>query len=255
MKGVIEISGAEYEIDFNSGLDIALGISPDQSTSCFGALPPAYEPMRGDGWVARVSEGGSVNAFEVSINPHAHGTHTECLGHISPEHHKLEDMNIASHFVARLITVTPQAEGGNKRITQEMVKTELGGHLVQTAVIIRTLPNTQDKRGRDYTGSDPAFLEPEAVQWLVDNGVEHLLVDLPSVDPEADGGALRSHKIFWNWPGFEGREQATITELVYIKESIPDGLYLLNLQRASFHLDCAPSRPILYPIRPRKTTK
>jgi kynurenine formamidase len=255
MKTIIEIKGQEYEADLSSGHDISLGISPDGSTSCFGAAPPVYHPMKGEGWIARVSEGGSVNAFEVSFNPHAHGTHTECLGHISKQHHHLEDVDVASHFISKLITLEPKSDGGDKCITREMIRNVLGDEGEESAVIIRTLPNTKAKKGRNYTGADPAYLEADAVEWLVERGIMHLLIDLPSVDPESDGGALKAHKAFWNWPTFEGREKATITELVYIDDKIGDGLFLLNLQRASFHLDCAPSRPILHPVQPKTTTK
>jgi hypothetical protein len=38
---------------------------------------------------------------------------------------------------------------------------------------------------------------------------------------------------------------ATITELVYVKDEIPDGRYDLNLQTAPFVNDATPSRPLL----------
>ena len=34
-------------------------------------------------WVASVQEGASVNFNNIAFNPHAHGTHTECVGHIT----------------------------------------------------------------------------------------------------------------------------------------------------------------------------
>ena len=45
----------------------------------------------------------------------------------------------------------------------------------------------------------------------------------------------------------------TITEMVYVEDSVADGLYCLNLQVPAFELDAAPSRPILYPLT--QTTK
>lgn len=49
------------------------------------------------------------------------------------------------------------------------------------------------------------------MQYLIDEGVQHLLVDLPSgifhlipvenkVDREEDAGALVAHRTFWNIP-------------------------------------------------------
>ncbi len=77
--------------------------------------------------------------------------------------------------------------------------------------------------------------------------MKHLLIDLPSVDKERDEGKLLAHKAFWNYPE-NPREDCTITELIYVPDSINDGRYLLNLQIASFHNDASPSKPVLYKI-------
>ncbi|MGB1217373.1 MAG: cyclase family protein, partial [Saprospiraceae bacterium] len=75
-----------------------------------------------------------------------------------------------------------------------------------------------------------------------------LLIDLPSVDREEDGGALLSHKAFWNYPK-KPRTDCTITELIYIPDMVEDGMYLLNIQIASFEIDVSPSKPVLYRIK------
>jgi hypothetical protein len=87
----------------------------------------------------------------------------------------------------------------------------------------------------------------EAALYLVEIGVEHLLIDLPSVDKEKDNGKLLSHNAFWNTQG-EVRKQATITEFIFVDNSIKDGLYFLNLQVAPFENDASPSRPVLYKL-------
>ena len=78
-------------------------------------------------------------------------------------------------------------------------------------------------------------------------GVQHLLIYLPSVDKESDGGELAFHHAFWGVPN-NLQFDKTITELVYIKENIKDGSYILNLQVAPFENDASPSRPVLYQI-------
>ena len=90
-------------------------------------------------------------------------------------------------------------------------------------------------------------MEPQAAQWLADCGVQHLLIDLPSIDREEDEGKLLAHHAFWNYPS-QPRKEATISEMIYVDDSIPDGLYLLNLQVAAFRNDAAPSRPVLYQL-------
>ena len=82
--------------------------------------------------------------------------------------------------------------------------------------------------------------------WLVERKVDHLMVDLPSVDREVDGGALAAHHAFWTYPN-SPRHQSTITELIFVPETLQDGRHLLNLQTAAFDMDATPSRPVVIP--------
>ena len=113
----------------------------------------------------------------------------------------------------------------------------------------RVLVRVYERMPQDrFDNALPAFA-PETVALLADRGVEHLLLDLPSVDREEDGGALAAHRAFWRYPDAV-RDRATITEMVFVPDELPDGLYLLNLQVLSLVLDASPSRPVLYPLLP-----
>ena len=97
----------------------------------------------------------------------------------------------------------------------------------------------------------PAFFSIEAMEYIVSLGVQHLLVDTPSVDRLLDEGNLSAHNIFWETKEKEFNLNSmtkTITELIFVSEKIKDGIYLLNLQVPSFVSDAAPSRPILYKL-------
>ncbi|HCA56725.1 MAG TPA: metal-dependent hydrolase [Blastocatellia bacterium] len=120
------------------------------------------------------------------------------------------------------------------------------------ALIIRSLPNSNAKLTAEYgEGQIPPYFTADAMRLIVDHGFAHLLVDLPSIDRIFDEGKLINHRIFWNVEegssetNPETRRNATITELIYVPNEIPDGKYLLNLQIAPFDSDCAPSRPVL----------
>jgi kynurenine formamidase len=115
------------------------------------------------------------------------------------------------------------------------------------ALIIRTKPNDHSKCNRQYSGTNFPYLTIGAMQRIVDAGVQHLLIDLPSVDREEDGGALAAHHLFWNVPA-EPNFQKTITELIYVPNEISDGNYILNLQVSNFANDAAPSRPMLFDL-------
>jgi hypothetical protein len=123
------------------------------------------------------------------------------------------------------------------------------------ALVIRTLPNGPEKCRRDYDREPAAFLSIEAAGWLVERGILHLVVDLPSVDRGHDGGRLAAHRRFFGLPPHGTRladvrrPAATITELAYVADTIADGPYLLALQLPALAGDAVPSRPVLYPVR------
>ena len=121
------------------------------------------------------------------------------------------------------------------------------------ALIIRTMPNDETKLTRQYSGTNPPYVRKDAMQYIVDLGIKHLILDLPSVDKEEDGGVLAAHKTFWNYPSPEPRLESTITEMVYVPEEVRDGRYLLNIQIASFELDVSPSKLLLFPIWKEKS--
>ena len=122
-----------------------------------------------------------------------------------------------------------------------------------TALIVRTLPNDDGKLSRVYDENFiPPYFAANAIEFIVECGFKHLLVDLPSIDRMFDDGKLVNHRIFWNveQASFEintaTRINSTITELIYVPNEVADGEYLLNLQIAPFDSDAAPSRPILF---------
>ncbi len=216
-----------------------------ENVNCFYAPPVEYAPVVAGSFVGDTRKGGVVNFFNVRFNPHGNGTHTECVGHIAKERYVLRDCLKESHFWAKLVSVFPQkTDEGDRVIFREQLEELLAPNEAE-ALIIRTLPNDNLKCRTNYSGANPPYLHHEAARYLVDCGVQHLLLDLPSVDREEDGGQLPAHKAFWQYPAAV-REHCTITELIYAPNEVRDGFYLLNLQTASFDLDASPSRPILY---------
>jgi hypothetical protein len=65
--------------------------------------------------------------------------------------------------------------------------------------------------------------------FLRESGIQHLLIDLPSVDKEK-GRKLLAHKAFWNVTdvndlNLDARLEATITEMIYVPDNVADGSY------------------------------
>jgi len=241
-----QLNDIEYTIDLSKPLDISIPLKsgPDNPNAWY-IEPPKIEPVTLGDWVGNVKNGASTNFNNIAFNPHAHGTHTECVGHITKEFYSINDCLKTFFFTAEVISIRPEKQDDDLVITKQLLKEKLLRK--PEALVIRTIPNTADKLTKQYSHTNPPYLEEEATIYLKELGIKHLLIDQPSVDKEEDGGTLLSHNAFWNTSG-KIRFDATITEFVYVPSHIDDGLYVLNLQIASFHNDASPSKPILYKI-------
>ncbi|PRX41563.1 cyclase family protein [Salegentibacter salegens] len=245
MQATINFKAKDYTIDLSKPLDISIGLRGDEKNPVAWYLDtPKIKPVKDGDFIGKVSEGASVNFNNIQFNPHAHGTHTECVGHISREFYSINQTLKTFFFFSKLISVEPEIIGEDKVISEAILKEKIQPNETE-ALIIRTLPNFREKQTKKYSHTNWPYLSEEAAIFLRNSGVKHLLIDLPSVDKEKDGGKLLAHKAFWNYPK-NTRFDATITELVYVPNSIEDGNYLLNLQIASFENDASPSKPVLY---------
>lgn len=255
MKVTLNFLGRSGTLDLTKGVDLSLPVRGDGANPTAWYLdPPRFEPVQMGDFVGSVESGKSATNFRTFwYNPHAHGTHTECLGHITREVFSVNRALTSYFYSALVISVTPQIQlDGDHVITLELLQAALVDYAMPVeAIIIRTFPNDSDKRIKAYSHTNPPYLAVAATAWLVERGIKHLLIDLPSVDREEDGGALLSHKAFWqvenvHEPGKNARYDATITEMIYVPSEVRDGYYLLNLQTAPFENDATPSRPVIY---------
>lgn len=246
MKVELYNNDKKYSSNLDSGTSLAV---PMGKVRCFYATEFSMTPYRSGDFIGSVKAGAPVNFYDVQLNPHGNGTHTECLGHITENQECISDHLITHHFIAQVISITPKKlDNRDNVIDLEMLQqSDIDMH---PALIIRTMPNSTEKLSRDYSGTNPPYITSEAMRYLVDLEIEHLLIDLPSVDREVDEGILASHHIFWGLEeGGKLRKQCTITEMVFIPDHIEDGTYLLNMQVAPFPMDAAPSNPIIYPLQ------
>lgn len=243
MKVNLEFGGVTRGVDLNNPIDLSLAIAADGPKAWY-VSPPQFEVVKDGNYVGSVKDGGSVNFRNIIFNPHGHGTHTECVGHIAEEVFSVNKTLQKFFYFAYLWSVEPVEKDGDRVITFDQIKA-LDFNEETEAFIIRTLPNSNDKKTINYSSTNPPYIEKEAIAFLVEKGIKHLLLDLPSVDRENDEGKLEGHHAFWTHP-HNTRFDATITEMIFIPDSVTDDYYLLELQCAAFENDAAPSRPILY---------
>ena len=244
-----------FEVDLSKPIDISISLSnTDENPIAWYIEKPVIEPVVFGDWIGKVSEGkSSTNFNNIYFNPHGHGTHTECLGHITHDFYSINQSLKQFFFIAELISVQPEVQNGDWVITKTQIENALNGNSPE-AIIIRTLPNNSDKLSKKYSNTNPPYLSEEAAIFIRESGIQHLLIDLPSVDKEHDEGKLLAHKAFWNVKNVihlnsDARLNATITEMIFVDNEVKDGSYLLNLQIASFENDASPSKPILFEIK------
>ncbi len=248
MKVEFSHNQKKYYANLSQPIDLSIPFENENGVKCFEAPDVQFTPFEMDGFIGSVNRGSAVNYYDAFLNPHGNGTHTECLGHLTTAQESVNQLMKQFHFVAELITLKPEWIEGDFIFTESILKRNFTNSNHVQSLIIRTLPNSEDKLVRNYTATNPPYFSKEAIQYLVRCGISHLLVDLPSIDKEDDGGALHGHKAFWEIGRTHPRKNATITELIYVPNEVQDGLYFLNLQIAPFELDASPSKPLIYKL-------
>tara|TARA_B100000780_G_scaffold271474_1_gene232452 strand:- start:3257 stop:4015 length:759 start_codon:yes stop_codon:yes gene_type:complete len=247
MKAIIEYNSRKIAIDISKPLDISISIDvTKENINAWYIDDPKIFPQKFDNEDIKVSNGSVVNFNNIHFNPHSHITHTECVGHISEKVHSINQNLKHFFFLAEVVTVAPELINDDFVISKKQLQSQIRNKK-RDAIVIRTLPNLPEKKSKKYSNTNPTYLLEEAAIYLKENGIKHLLIDLPSVDKEKDEGKLLSHNAFWNTSG-DIRMNATITEFIYVPNDVEDGEYLLNLMIAPFENDATPSKPILYKI-------
>lgn len=262
----------EVSVDPAAAIDISIPLVFDgEQPNCFGAPRAVKESLQVGDWTGDTRHGGSCNVDVYRMTPHCNGTHTECIGHIVHDDVFAAEVVSGGFIPATLITVEPMTKARSREttlpapaptdrmITATALRDALGNfpaaHM-RRALIVRTRPNPESKAVQQYHADDPPpYLSMEAASLLVEMNVEHVLVDVPSIDRMADGGRLSAHHIFFGLPPgardakSADRSHCSVTELVYVPDVVPDGYYLLDLQLPPFMTDAAPSRPLLFQVQ------
>ncbi len=262
---VVEVGGRQFEVAFNRFFEIAIGLHfREPRVRLYGGPGASKHAYASGDFLGSVASGGSCNVEVVSVTPHLDGTHTESTAHISTEEcephravgeplHATSLVTVAAAAASEVEDDLPPGHGRDDRIvSSRILEDALGlthpGFL--EALVVRTAPNFAEKRTANYDRPEAAAATPYftrgAMQTVVDAGVRHLIVDVPSVD-RLDDPELRSHHVFFRG----GATDVTITELAFIPSAAPDGPYILNLQVPAWDTDAVPARPLLLPVEPR----
>lgn len=251
--------GYRLQVDFSAGESLAITLDPHGlQPSFFAGERARSKPLRIGDYIGDVSQGGSCNAEVLEFTPHCHGTHTECRAHLDQSAGKVLDIIDQQPGLARLITLEGRCSGEDDEHTlgleDILAIPGIASDPLVDAIIIRTLPNEEEKRSRDYS-DHPNYpvLSDEAITWLSGRELKHLLVDTPSLDKAHDGGKLSNHRRWWaprdhlQAGEFDPRLRS-VTEMIYVPDHIQDGVYWLHLELQPLAADATASRPVIYPV-------
>jgi len=271
MNARLQVAGREVRVDLARPLDLSVELDfQGHQVRHFGAPPARSQPYSVPGFAGSVARGASCNCESITLIPHCNGTHTEGAGHLTLEPLHAQRIVPRGLLPALLLSVRPvppsqtpessdpQPRPDDRLVTRSGLQAGWPQELpfAPRALVIRTVPNEPAKRVRDYTDMTPPYLTREAAQLLVARGIEHLIVDLPSLDRAHDEGRLTAHRLFFGLAAGDvalahaQRSQCTVTELAYIPDDAADGPYFLQLQVPAINGDAVPSRPLLYRLIP-----
>jgi kynurenine formamidase len=228
----------------------------------FGAPAATSTALVVGGFNGEVARGASCNCRSVTLVPHCNGTHTESAAHLTLEALPLGDIVPFAPLPALLLSVSPA--NANQTTETADPPPQPGDRLITAASIDAAWRAAQSslapprllvlRTAGAEDGEDPAYLTLEAMRLIVARSIEHLVVDLPSVDRSDDQGRLGAHRVFFGLPpgstqlAEARRAHATITEFALIPATCAEGPCAVQLQLAPWTGDAVPSRPIHFAL-------
>ena len=249
MNLIIENAGRHFTCDLSKPMIASFSMNNGTNNPNAFHLPfPSFVPFGMGDFIGSTKKGGPVNCEILTLAPHGNGTHTECVGHIAKETYTIAQTFKSFHAFGALITVKPeQQRNGDVVISRSQLEQALQGKIIPQALMIRTQNSSSDLGNTIWSGNNPPYFSADAMELLAKLSIQHVLTDLPSVDPEEDGGALAAHHAFWQYP-HATRTNATITEMLFIPDDVKDDYYLISFGIAPLQSDASPSTIQLYSL-------
>ena len=271
MKLAFSVLDQRWQADEQASVDATLAFDPTLSAGrAFGLRATSVEAVEiGGGRTLRVSEGAAVDCADIALNPHGGGTHVECVGHIVADRWTLSDVALPGMLAATLLDVgvetlqdSGEHAGGRGAPTDRVITARslqqafanVGEAGFDQAIAIRTDVATALPAHADWSGSNPPYPTAEAMRWLSSLPAQLLVLDLPSLDREDDGGTTPNHRAWWGLGDGARRLEGVrwrarlVVELARFPLQAVAGPWLLRVDVAPIASDAAPARVRLLPV-------
>ena len=246
--------------DFRRAVSLALPLDFDGVQPChFGAPRATSTPFVVGGFNGEVSQGASCNCRSVTLIPHCNGTHTEGVAHLTTDSEPLHGYVPLGPLPALVLSLAPTDAAGTDE--DSLPAPQPGDRLLTRAALRAAWPSALPFaprvlviRAASADDGVPPYLSQQLAAELVERGIEHLVLDLPSADRSDDEGKLTAHRLFFGLPAGStthadaARPRCTITELACIPDTVPDGPCAVQLQLTRWSGDAVPSQPLYLPL-------
>ena len=230
-----------------------------RSPNAFHLSPITGKTVEFEGqFIGDVRRGGSCNVDTLQYVPHGI-THLETSAHIlSPDASPPTVKDIPLENLSGIVYLMDLSHSGTQKgesIRPDAVREKLEKITLPVSMLALKTRASLLPQDYDFSGKDFLSLAPGAAKVIHDyrspNRIDCLILDLPSIDPESDGGKLLAHRNFFGLPltgvEAEDREKRALVELAWFGE-LEEGYYYAAITPPRFETNAVSTGIVFRPL-------
>lgn len=239
-----------------------------RSSNAFNLSPVTSKTVEFEGqFIGDVKRGGSCNVDTLQYVPHGI-THLETSAHIlSPDAGPPTVKDIPLENLSGIVYLMDLSHLGTKEgesVPWEVVREKLEKITLPISMLALKTHASMLPQAYDFSGKDFLSLAPETAGGIHDyrfplkpgkdvfNRIDCLILDLPSIDPESDGGKLLAHRKFFGLPlsgvEVEDREKRALVELAWFGR-LEEGYYYAEITPPRFETHAVSTGIVFRPLK------
>jgi arylformamidase len=230
-----------------------------RSVNAFHFSPITLKTVELEGqFIGDVTRGGSCNVDTLQYIPHGL-THLETSAHIlSPSVNPPTVKDIPLENLSGIVYLIDLSRRGMKKgelIPPGVIQKKLEALTLPVSMLALKTHSSMLPEDYDFSGKDFLSLAPETARVIHDyrspNRIDCLILDLPSIDPESDGGKLAAHREYFGLPqtghNAKDNEKRTLVELAWFA-NLEEGYYYAVITPPRFETHAVTTGIILHPL-------